>query len=234
MLMGCQQSLIPPFSQSRLQNARVYQAHLKQIQTKVNASTLKRLKLAKPDVQDVRWLTFEHLEQNALGTAVHRLDLTAKVFQFSFGKSWYKAFRLPQSTKPIRLVIYSYAENGMGAGTIFSPTLVFLDYAFHISRVLTPEMKDVDSMLMKLQGEVMLNQSKSQEAYVIVATSDTLLQGSSSMLSIASVGFEDIKDPYAKTGIPNMQYVIQERAHSPVGSIKIFWETMEKAVTISK
>ncbi|MDQ6961848.1 MAG: MalM family protein [Mariprofundaceae bacterium] len=229
LLLGCHQALVTPFSESRLQVARAHQAGLKQIQTELSTSTLKGLKAAKPDVQSVQWMTFDKLKQGALSAGVQRLDMTAKVFQFSFGKSWYKAFRLPQMSNPYKLVLYSYAKNGMGAGSIFYPTLVFVDHAFQITRVLTPQMNDNDSMLMKLTGEIMLKgMDHSQEAYVIVATSDALLQASTSMLSMASVGFGDIEDPYAETGIPKMQYVVHKRAHSPVGSMRVFWKNIEK------
>jgi len=228
-LLGCQSNALMPFSKEKLDVARAHQATFKHIQSKVRLSALQKLKKAKPTLKDIKWMSFQPLKQGALGTKVHRIDLTAEVFDFSFGKSWYKAFRLPQQEKPYQLVIYSYADNAMRAGTVFYPVLVFVDYAFNITRVVVPDMQDNDALFMKLTAKVQVNPKSYHEAYVIVATSEQVRHKKTAMLSISPLGFQgDPYSQYAKTGIPNMQYVVHERAHSPQGSVKFFWDVLHE------
>lgn len=226
LLCGCQHSIQHPFSEGRLNKARAHQDQLQHFQTHVRDFTLERLRDAIPKVTTMNWMTFQPLRQGALHAGVQRIDMTANVFQFPFGKSWYKAFHLPEYEHDYRIVVESYAKNGMSEGTIFYPVFVFLDYAFKVTRIIVPNMLDNDPLLMHLHGEIEMKDAEKKEAYVIVATSEALLTSSTSMLSMESTIFRDPYSVYSDTGIPKMQYVVHERAHSPAGTIKIFWQSI--------
>ena len=111
------------------------------------------------------------------------------VFQFETGKSYFHAVALPEFSVPYEITIDSYLMGGyLKNSYLFAPRLVTLDKDRKIIRTSHPEMfsaawsgmmealKMAEGLEQKLSGKMTFDTSNREERYVVVLTTDTLLQ----------------------------------------------------------
>ena len=92
------------------------------------------------------------------------IDESSPVFDFDTGKSFFRAFALPQSPKPYTVRVRSYL---MGE-SIFVPRVIILNDRFTVTR--TGDLPEITSGAGFLTGFIHINQSVRDERYLIILT----------------------------------------------------------------
>jgi maltose operon protein len=168
------------------------------------------------------------------------LNERSPAYQFLTGKSYFKAFLLPQSSYPYVVAVTSYmlGEN-VDAAYIFPPHVITLSENYELMRSTDPQnfklskagffetVKETWGLMYKLEGEIPFTENNKTEKYLIVLTTDELLRAKTSLSTFRTV-------PIVLPGVVGAVPVgIKEVLipHSPTGRIKISLRRNVKGVT---
>lgn len=112
------------------------------------------------------------------------------VFRFDTGKSYFRAFALPQGPYPYRVTVRSYLVGGyLKSAYIFYPQLLTLDANRKVVRATGPEsfsleqvglleaMQEAEGLRHGLEGGLAFTEGSRDERYLVILTSDELLRG---------------------------------------------------------
>ena len=158
------------------------------------------------------------------------LNETSPAYQFSTGKSYFKAFLLPQSPYPYVIVIRSYMlGDHIDSAYIFFPQVITMNKNYELIRATDPRTfklekagfiettKETWGLMYKLEGEMRFTEDNNDERYLIIQTTDELLGAKTSLSTWRTV-------PVILPGIVGVvptgtkEVVIP---HSPAGRISI-------------
>ncbi len=116
------------------------------------------------------------------------------VFRFETGKSYFRAFTLPQGPYPYRVTVHSYLVGGyLKSAYIFFPQLLTLDANHRVVRATGPgsfslekagifeAMQEAEGLRYILDGGLTFTEGSRDERYLVVLTTDELLQGKTSV-----------------------------------------------------
>jgi len=108
-------------------------------------------------------------------------------YQFGTGKSYFKAFLLPQKGYPYKFRISSYQVGDSYRPYVFFPHILTLDENFRVKRSTDPKtfrfktsgmierIKNPHTLKYKLEGEICFTEENSAEKYLIVLTTEELI-----------------------------------------------------------
>ena len=108
------------------------------------------------------------------------LDKTSDMFSFETGRSYFKAFKLPQFAGTYRIEITSYAlGNHEKNAYIFAPQVMFLDSAFNITRIVSSDnftyVEPYEGALwlsIALRGTIQVAKDNAGDVYMIIYTTE--------------------------------------------------------------
>lgn len=159
------------------------------------------------------------------GDVSFNLDASSDAFNFQTGKSYFKAFRLPEKALPYRIKITSYAlGEQIHNAHIFYPQVALLDDRFAIVRQSAPgdfSLRKVKAtsetwgLPVKLEGSILVDTPNAK--YVLVFTTQTLMRGASPYVTPKIV---PIIVPGIVGAIPVGEETVLIR-HSPFGQLHI-------------
>jgi len=159
------------------------------------------------------------------------LNENSPAYQFDTGKSYFKAFELPEWPSPYHLSIRSYMlGDHIDSAYIFYPQIVTLNDDCELVRSTDPRVfqlkkagftetaKQTWGLMYKLEGQISFTEENKAEKYLIILTTDELLKAKTSTSTWRTV-------PIIFSGIvaviPIGKYEVLV-PHSPVGRISIF------------
>jgi maltose operon protein len=168
------------------------------------------------------------------------LNERSPAYQFLTGKSYFKAFLLPQSSYPYVVTVTSYMlGDSIQSAYIFYPQIITLNEVYKLVRSSDPNSvrlqkagfsetaKETWGLMYKLVVELPFEESEKHERYLIVLTTNELL-GAKTSLSTLRVA--PIVWPGLVGAIPvgTKEVLIP---HSPVGRINVSLKNKEKGET---
>ena len=112
------------------------------------------------------------------------IDENSEVFVFDTGKSYFKAFELPEYTALYTITIKSYMLGGhIKSAYIFRPAVMFLDERFSVIRFIDNgvfQFKktapfETSGLGAMFEAEIPVAQENAHERYMIILTTDKLL-----------------------------------------------------------
>jgi maltose operon periplasmic protein len=175
-------------------------------------------------------LRFEPLDLKA--SKLFSVDSSAQAFAFNSGKSFVRAFSIPDELERATVTLEAVA-----GATVFVPTVLLLDRDFQVTRAIdsdTFEYTPAGFMEpQRLRGQFLLDRRRgsdlAQEKYLVVFTTDKDLRGSTQMVSEARLyarvrGLADprLPDPvaeHAATGVFRITVGnVETGARAPAGS----------------
>ncbi len=122
------------------------------------------------------------------------LSENSPAFRFETGKSYFRAFTLPQGPYPYRVTVRSYLVGGyLKSAYIFFPQLLTLDANRKVVRATGPgsfrleqaglleAMQEAEGLRQILEGSLTFTEGSRDERYLVVLTTDELLQGRTSI-----------------------------------------------------
>jgi maltose operon protein len=158
------------------------------------------------------------------------LDANSPAYQFDTGKSFFKAFVLPEWSFPYHLSIRSYMlGDHIDSAYILYPQIVTLNDDYGVVRSTDPRVfrlkkagftetaKQTWGLMYKLEGHISFTDENKTERYLIVLTTDELLKARTSTSTWRTV---PIIFPGIVGVIPIGKYEVLV-PHSPVGRISI-------------
>ncbi|HEY6872698.1 MAG TPA: MalM family protein [Geobacteraceae bacterium] len=163
-------------------------------------------------------------------TKSFNLGGNSPAYRFTTGKSYFRAFSLPQGPYPYKVTARSFLiGDDLKTAYIFFPKLMTLDENRRVIRTTGPEtftlqqagyietMEQTAGLLHKLEGELIFPDGSKGERYLVVMTTDDLLMG---MTAISAAGEVPLLTPgYAITvsGKRSEAHV----PHAPAGRVSI-------------
>jgi maltose operon protein len=160
-------------------------------------------------------LPYSPLEPGFSGNVV--IDRNAPAFAFKSGKSFFRAFKLPSSSRSFEIRLYSQAGD-----SVLAPNAMLLDSRFHTTRLLGVEdfsyvpaqgLKG-DSLDARVRVDRLYLDNPGNESYLVLYTSDTQMAGKTII--------EHPAKAYAKARgnqPPNIPDLMAK--HAPEGIIKL-------------
>lgn len=161
----------------------------------------KHYDLAQSCCRDFSEFTYETLSQTE--PLAFDIDQTSPAFNFTSGKSYFKALKLPDLPLPYSLSIRSYAQGEMiDKAHIFFPRILLLKEDFSVAREVDPayvvEKSNAGAIKenkwglpVRLSGQIRIENTESK--YLLVITTDELLltgiQWTQVMTGLAEIGF---------------------------------------------
>jgi len=162
-------------------------------------------------------------------------------YLFDTGKSFFKAFALPQSSYPYQVSIKSYMLGGhIKSAYIFYPKVMTLNKDFEVVRSTDPwsfqlqkagfieTAKQTWGLMYKIEGHISFTEENKAEKYLIILTTDELLRAKTSLATWRSVpiilpgfvtavpvGKEEVLVPHSPSGRINIFVFIQDQGGSP-------------------
>ncbi len=171
---------------------------------------------------------FKYEPLGASDAVSFKLDRTSDAFEFPTGKSYFKAFRLPERALPYRLKVTSYALGEViRKAHIFYPQVALLDerYAvvgrsaaddFVLSKAGMKEaVAETWGVPVKVEGTVLVDTPAAK--YVLVYTTQDLMQRTSPYATRQVI---PVIVPGLVTALPGQVETVQIR-HSPYGLLRI-------------
>lgn len=156
-----------------------------------------------------------------------RIDEHSPAFDFATGKSFFKAFSLPQSSMPYTVTVRSYlVGQHFKSDYIFAPRVIFLNERFTVTRTLEKSdfhyayagLFETWRLRAMLEGSARIDQSARDERYLIILTTKEALQEKTTLPYPVT-----ICTPGAGV-IPTGQSVYAPFPNSPVGNLRIILE----------
>jgi hypothetical protein len=158
------------------------------------------------------------------------LNENSPAYQFDTGKSYFKAFELPEWSSPYHLSIRSYMlGDHIDSAYIFYPQILTLNDNYEVVRSTDPRVfqfkkagftetaKQTWGLMYKLEGRISFTEENKPERYLIILTTDELLKAKTSTSTWRTV---PIIFPGIVGVIPIGKYEVSV-PHSPVGRISI-------------
>ena len=161
-------------------------------------------------------------------------------YQFITGKSYFKAFLLPQSSYPYVVTVTSYmVGDNIDSAYIFCPQIITLNEERVPIRSTDPKnlklikagffetAKETWGLMYKLEMELPFTEDNKIEQYLIVLTTDDRLRAKTSLSTLRAV-------PIVFPGVVGVIPVGTREVlipHSPAGHIKITLDHEEKGAT---
>lgn len=153
-----------------------------------------------------------------------KLDASSDAFDFESGKSYFKAFRLPEKAPPYRIKISSYAlGETINKAHIFYPQIALLDDHFAVVRQGVPAglrlrkvgykeaVAETGGLPLKLEGAVLVDDPRAK--YLVVYTTRKSMSGVSPYVTRQTI---PVILPGLVTAVPGARGTVQIR-HSPFG-----------------
>jgi maltose operon protein len=161
------------------------------------------------------------------------LDAKSPAFQFATGKSYFRAFQLPDPVRGYTLRVRSFMMGDhIDAAYLFFPQLITLDAQYNVVRSSKPEdfmlhratyaetAKETWGLPWVLEGKLAFTSANAAERYLVVLTTDELMQRRTSMetLRVAPIilpglvtavptGKREVLIPHAPAGHLNISFV---------------------------
>lgn len=123
------------------------------------------------------------------GATSFNLDAGSPAYRFATGKSYFRAFSLPQGPYPYRVTVSSYLIGDyLKTAYLFAPQLVTLDEQRHVVRSTGPgtfsitrtsfmeALQTAGDFPYKIEGGLTFNDQNRDERYLVVMTTDELLR----------------------------------------------------------
>lgn len=150
-------------------------------------AVMKKFQNASVSCQSMSQFKFETL--NIGDSKSFKLNEESDVFLFHTGKSYFKAFEIPQKGYPYYFLIKSYMlGDHIKDAYIFIPYVVTLDEKYQVIRSTVPSalhlkkagfmetMKETGGLGSKLEGFLQFTEENRNEKYIVVLTTESLLQ----------------------------------------------------------
>jgi len=178
-------------------------------------SAVQALKTAPNCCSSLSTLPYTPLEPGFSGNVV--IDRHAPAFEFKSGKSFFRAFKLPQNSRSFEIRLYSQAGD-----SVLAPNAMLLDSRFHTTRLLGVEdfgyvpaqgLKG-DSLDARVRVDRLYLDNPGNESYLVLYTSDAQMAGKTII--------EHPAKAYAKARgnqPPNIPDLMAK--HAPEGIIKL-------------
>jgi Maltose operon periplasmic protein precursor (MalM) len=155
------------------------------------------------------------------------LGTGSPVYQFDTGKSYFRAFALPQGPYPYRVTVRSFIMgDNLKSTYLFFPQLITLDEHHRLVRSTGPEtftlqhagyietMLETAGFRRKLEGGLTFTDKSRDEHFLVVLTTSDLLQGKS---TVSIAGDEPMLNTITVAANGNEAQV----SHAPAGRISI-------------
>ncbi len=169
------------------------------------------------------------VEPLKMGNSTHfTLGKGAPAFRFDTGKSYFRAFALPDGPYPYRVTIDSYLVGGyLKSAYLFRPLLMTLDAGRRPVRIIdgrdftvnragfVEAMWQAGGLKQKLEGSVTFTDANNNERYLVVLTTDALLKGTTAV----PVGGESTMLLLGQGGATKTEYV--QVPNAPTGRLGI-------------
>ncbi len=151
-------------------------------------------------------------------------------YRFATGKSYFRAFALPQGGYPYRVIVRSFLiGDDLKTAYLFFPKIVTLDENRQVVRATGPEaftlqqagyletMGQTAGLRHKLEGELVFTDGSMKERYLVVLTTDDLLLGTTPVPAGGDVPL--LTPGYTVTAPENRNEVLVP--HAPAGRVSI-------------
>ena len=150
---------------------------------------------------------YENLSLNE--SKVFWIDENSSAFDFDTGKSFFRAFALPQSPTPYTVIVHSYLLGSARRPSIFVPRVIILNDRFTVTRTKELRRYGLKPPLLSIMlgGFVHIDQPASDERYMVILTNrHALTQKIPSLFTIGETG--------------KVSYLLR----SPVGKLRVIIE----------
>ncbi len=154
----------------------------------------------------------------------------APAFRFETGKSYFRAFALPQGPYPYRVTVSSFLMgNRLKSAYLFSPQLITIDERRRVVRTPGPgsftlgraglieTVQETGGLGYKLEGGLTFTADNRDERYLVVLTTDELLQGKTPVSTAGSVPM--FLPAYGRTAPSPANEA--EVPHAPMGKVAV-------------
>jgi maltose operon protein len=164
------------------------------------------------------------------------IDEHSPAFNFATGKSFFRAFALPQSSTPYTVTLRSYLVGPtLKNGYIFAPRAIFLDDSFTVTRTLgTDDFHYANpgffenmggkglSWRAMLEGSTRIDRSARDEHYLIILTTKKALEEKTIMPEpVYAMDWDWLGTPWALRRTGEVKIPV---SNSPVGNLRIILE----------
>ena len=196
---------------------------LRKVDGSLPNAAIKRLSKKKVKKNSLSAFEYRELKEGHFGTKNHQMDMSADAYDFESGKSYYKAFKLPDFIKPYQIKVQSYlkASDTIFEQALFYPAFLLLDGSYQPIALVDSKVKQEEVYdNLELNGGIVIEDSAPK--YLIVLTTDEVLKGTTEMLTRKVLKVRMV-GPYAAF-TSKVEYVRVNRHHSPEGSFRVFVE----------
>jgi maltose operon protein len=156
-----------------------------------------------------------------------KIDENSQAFVFDTGKSYFKAFELPEYSSPYKISVKSYMMGEtVKTGYIFYPAVIFLNAEYEVTRIIETGLfryakaglSETWGPGRKLEGTIHIDRDNSNERYMLILTTEELLGATEEdevpvMIPVIFPGFVGVIPTWKKEKV----FV----PHSPVGEFAI-------------
>ncbi|HYS44690.1 MAG TPA: MalM family protein, partial [Geobacteraceae bacterium] len=150
-------------------------------------------------------------------------------YRFETGKSFFRAFALPQGPYPYRVTVRSFlVGDDLNSAYLFFPQVITLDENRRVVRSTGPEtftfqsagfletMQETGGLRHKLEGGLTFADGSLNERYLVVLTTDDLLRGKT---PVSTVGDVPLLTPGYSVTVPGGNEV--QVPHAPAGRVSV-------------
>jgi maltose operon protein len=163
-------------------------------------------------------------------TLSFKLERSAPAFEFATGKSYFRAFALPEAGREFTVRVQSFMMGDhIDAAYLFFPHVVTLDADYQPVRTLPPEAfelkrasyaetaKETWGLPWKLEGEMPFTAANAAERYLLILTTAELMQRRT---SVETLRIAPVIVPGLVTAIPTGKKEVLV-PHSPAGHVNL-------------
>lgn len=185
---------------------------------------------ATPMVSYQGFVNFPYEKLRLKDSKAFRIDLHSPAFDFDTGKSFFRAFALPQSPTPYTVTVRSYlVGQHLKSGYIFAPRVIFLNDRFTVTRTLEkgdfhyakPGMFETSGWRAMLEGSTRIDQSVRDERYLIILTTKEALKEKTILPYPVII---PVIMPGVVGAIPTGKKMDTPVPNSPMGNLRIILE----------
>jgi maltose operon protein len=185
---------------------------------------------ATPVVSYHGFVNFPYEKLSLKDSKAFRIDEHSPAFDFGTGKSFFRAFALPQSPTPYTVTVRSYlVGHHLNSGYIFAPRVIFLNDRFTVTRTLEtgdfhyakPGLFETSGWRAMLEGSTRIDRSARDERYLIILTTKEALKEKTILPFPVII---PVIMPGVVTAIPTGKQMDIPVSNSPVGNLRIILE----------
>jgi hypothetical protein len=167
------------------------------------------------------------------------LGSNSPAFTFETGKSYFRAFALPETTQNLEVTVDSYLVGGdLKYAYLFAPRIITLDKNYNMIRTsnlesftveragLVEALQRAEGLEQKLSGNIIFDENNRSERFLILHTTDTLLK---ERTSVPVSGENSI----LTIGVANMAKEMFLIPHAPAGKITLTLKPLRDSVIAS-